>query len=560
MLANFDRIARVLGYLNSKLSPRLLWRLDAYLMRNRPLVWRTHVHWLAWWCLLATVAVVGFACATAGSPDDTWADEGATQFAIFLRWIAVSAGVFWAVQQLRLPVGELGVRGHVKLAVVNLLALQLLWLPAEAFALVENYLSAHAMSREELKQAQHFFERNQYWVCPLPDEAPPNPPANDAKLIDAALARFGFARGPGQLCDQPGGFVMVRRGRNYGEGGLLDLQAQLKHLDVAQLRAWTEVASFWRGWQLLVAASVVSLLTLVSHPSYAWRRLFRIRPSRRSGVVVARVRVPTWMMRIETWLLVNRPIWWAARLHSPTFLLLWLLGLAFTLGSPPFSDGGWILGLFSALVPYLWLLLRRHDLMAVLPRDWPSLLQSFLAATCSLPLVTIMVGCATGRKELTVLAVAEAQIALFAIGMAIVRLRRGRLATYGVSQLGSLVLLLVWGVGAMLLKNWVLIVLLLVVPSAALMVLMSRHKPDKANKSLQALCAEMLVFATPALLGLLCVATVAPLLKAVEWTSLQESIATAVLAMLYTTMVCLTFCFGLRPLANVLARTESEPR
>lgn len=158
------------------------------------------------------------------------------------------------------------------------------------------------------------------------------------------------------------------------------------------------------------------------------------------------------------------------------------------------------------------------------------------------------------------LAVAEAQIALFAIGMAIVRLRRGRLATYGVSQLGSLVLLLVWGVGAMLLKNWVLIVLLLVVPSAALMVLMSRHKPDKANKSLQALCAEMLVFATPALLGLLCVATVAPLLKAVEWTSLQESIATAVLAMLYTTMVCLTFCFGLRPLANVLARTESEPR
>jgi hypothetical protein len=351
-----ESIARLLGRINAWLTPAPLWRLDRRLVTHHPLVWRTKLHWVAWWSVLASLFVLGLAEMVQHPTAKTWSVDDVEATALIICYLTAGSVIGWAVFQLRTTTGELALSRRARLFALNACAGILFLLPLIVFGAVFSLLISKSMIDTH----------------PVTAAISPGDPA--AALKDLVRDKIDTTQAAKDLWTE-GPSAYVSR--------------------ITQIGLWAFVTSM----------SVAFLIATASRPRYVWRRYI----SRVSWVpsLVSRIRLPrpAIIERIERKLLTRTPILWAVTGRQ----LLWrLVGLFAGIGTFSLllaadldkeSDAGFLV-LFALMFPLIFTGSIQSGLPAPDARKWRSVIGSQLLAGALVPLVLGTCVClARGRSD-----------------------------------------------------------------------------------------------------------------------------------------------------------------
>jgi len=460
MMDRVERLANGVAWLNARLLPAPMHRLDRWLVKNRPLIWRTGLHWVAWWTLvLSTLLALGCAWLVR-SPRTCWSGAELRAALASVQYVSLTIGVCGSVLQLRRRVPELSWPRHAQLALANAACVALLCAPAPVMVLATTYQMARAIPSSELEADLALHERYHFWDC-SPRITRGELAAQEVR-ITRALDRFGLTTSfaiNAESCGQG-----TRRLVIVGDGVSEYRAAQWLHDRVETIKFSQDLWGSKKGDYYKLCRSLFQLccwvvlfttlgLGLLSLPLYVWSRRLPRLPAR--ALRLPSLRVP-WLQRLDHWLLLHAPVVWAARLPSLFFYgafvggLLWLVGKV--LPSTPKAS---LYLCYSAAPfvtswPLVWLAMRREDLSQALPRGWRALVICALVAAFSVPSFALGGAAwleAHGAKETGVaMGVASALglfIAVVCASAALIRAYQTRLGTFlllALSLFGGLVL------------------------------------------------------------------------------------------------------------------------
>lgn len=547
MLEWIERVASLHGRLNAVVTPAFMHRLDRRLLLHAPLFWRTQLHWVAWWSLLASAGLI--CCLSLPQSSATaWSAQELERSGILIGYVSGTLTVYWIVFQLRIPLGELPLRRHALLALLNVVTALLLFLPAPTVTLAATYRIATCISDAAFEEERKLHEKHDFWsgggVQTVATEVP---------RIKASLARFGKADAWSFLCRDEERTLCVGQIAYARE-----LQQRL--LGIASSKElWHEARGEYLdrhvaalGYGLAFALVFAVLIGVASHPRYAWHRLLRTESGRARSARQRRRAAA--FSRVDLSLLLAHPRIWAARIHVT---LLWLLLLGpLALGGALLLDTAlsWghktqdivLFAVFGCALawPMLWLLLRRHQPEVLDPTALRSGIGILFAATVPVPCVLVTLGtCVSGEpKLLSAGLTACITVGSFMVSVAIVRAYRSRSMTFLLAASGLFAMVILEAA----LEWWAL-------PIVGIATVATALAPRRVPVSgLRTSVSAMLVAAAPAGLVPLSFVPAIGLLSAV---SFRPWLGLAFLSVL----TYLFYAHLLLPLFRVLARAEYDP-
>ncbi len=569
-----EGLARVLRRLNGWVTPAPLGRLDQWLLMHRPLVWRTRLHWVAWWALLASLGLAVLGLLTHHTPADAPSPAELAVSLYAVLYVTAVVAIWWVVLQLRTPLGEVGLRRHSRLLLLNMSAIGLLLVPTAVLGLATTFAVASSMPDADFARDQLFHHQHDYWQCRFEQEPPHSDDDSEAR---AKLATFGATPDPEQA-----GCSARKDGQKLtialDDAASLELQLRLDGIDFAKAfwhhgtRQYRDEADSSVGVAAALALSISVLLGAFSHPAYAWRRFpLELNVRRRS---VARARASRWWLStFDHWLLVRWPLVWVARLH--VYLFAWLCASVLCVLAGPVlarcisdlpSTAFTTTLVLAAIWPWFWLLLRREDLTARGGCRWQPLASGIFAAAALVPVGMIATGYLARHGSLenplldygNIVALGCAIIgAWFAVAYAGLRIYESRVAAL------VLVMVALFAMGV----SFVLAFNVLDAPSASLtsvfvfwamvafVVLTSCARSEAVGKA-QRLLAASLIIATPTVLFTCTLVSLASFLSA-----LSAKIAANgwLLTFLCGCLFYVLCVFAVEPFSQVLRRAKYEP-
>jgi positive regulator of sigma E activity len=401
MHARLEKLARAVSWLNDRVTPSTMQRLNRHLVLNHPLLWRSRLLWVAWWSALLSVVLTGVGYWMARSTSSVWATADLLRLLGFIRYTSIVLAITWAVLHLRIPVGELPFRRHAGTAVANFLVILLMFLPAHALRVAASHGGTHLLTVGEVMELRQYFAKLER--CQSTDET--------GRQITSTLHRLGLRqRAPVERCAKlevwaaSGPLFRHDAPEQYVEVPDLhwSLDPRLRGM-VASSSLWhpgTEAlhegcVSPWR-FELLLAFCAALLLGILGYPVSAWRR--RIGISVRLGGTLA-MPMPriAWLDRLDQRLLTSSPLIWAARLHYLLPLVASCLAVAVAvnvIGQLLAPREDWTItkgaaGVAVVCWPLAWQLARRTDIRQVLPARWQAVMATSLASALCVPLLMV---------------------------------------------------------------------------------------------------------------------------------------------------------------------------
>ena len=393
MITWLETFARAITWLNARTTPSVLRRLDRYLVQNRPLIWRSKILWVAWWCSILCVVLSGVGCWTARSTVDVWSTRDQVQLGELVRYATVVLIVVWAVLQLRVPFGELPWRRLAGLSAVNFAALILMLLPSHLVLVSSSFTSSCLLTTGQVSQLSRVVDPQ--LPCQPYDEDQHRRIANVVRLL-------GLKERKHLDLSQCGDSYIRANFEAVADG---DRTPDVAYSFGERIASINDSQRFWRGaggglydayfdeWSLeiLIALCGALVLTFLASPISPWRRLL----GDRFNLRVSWLSVPR--MRLDRYLLFKWPLIWAERLHFsvPTIGIFIASALGLDLVIGPSSTGK--VRTFSKLVvgvcvgcwPLIWLSTRRTDVGLALPVRWRAVTGLALAASLSVPLILL---------------------------------------------------------------------------------------------------------------------------------------------------------------------------
>jgi hypothetical protein len=476
MRGRIEKLARVLEAVNRRLAPPPLHRLNHQLLTRCPLVWRTGLLWVVWWSAVACVGAVALAALRVGSPADVPSTQVLADAHIWATYATGCAFGIWCAFQLKQRIGELPLRRHLHLLLLNLVAIVTLFLPGRAYMLASTYLAARTIPDAVFQSEYDWHKEYNFWIC-SPELTPEVVTQNRARL-DQALGRFGLSTSGRTSACMPGTLSLELN----GPGAEYRLRLEEKLTSIAESKAlWRHFRGTYHDSMLAesLASSVLGFLLalalgLASHPAYAWRRSFAVFRLRYGPALPTCDQAKARSYgRCEGRLIRKHSLLWAARIHYIPAAVVLLVATMLALSLPFFGVSALratgedrFQVLCTALLlagyawPYVWLLLRRRDVAAVPTTPRRAQVASYFFATLPVSALLLVIGlCVDPPSDeflitLALVLLAAFISASFAVTLAVVRTHQGRLPTL-LSVTGALTisflstfLLLVWPVVA----------------------------------------------------------------------------------------------------------------
>jgi hypothetical protein len=559
MAHRLEKWAHLLGRVNARMAPPPLRRLDHWLLTHRPLVWRTRLHWIAWWSLLASAGAVMLGAWIQGQCATAWTAESLLTAILWLQIVTITVGVCWAALQLRQPVGELPGKRRASLLVLNAAAILLLLLPGFLFTLTVTYRIANSISDDEFKTELAFHKDFGFWACSgwltqsIVDENWPR--------LEPSLARFG--QESNKLIDSSGCDGGGHRLLRADEDHVTPLEKRLISIESSK-GLWRRGEGKYAGLleQRLRMAPILALcaamiLSLLSRPFYTWRRLM-FQLSVPGLPFTPRRHHSGPLGRFGHWLLLRHPLFWATQAHVLLvggLAVFVAIGVVWTLLAP-LSGATYIWGfavvlskLFAALWPFAWLLVRRNHRAEASPGAARRVVGSFFLAVFPVEMVGLIATFAySSADSLNDAGEYFAISTPFAVGVAAVRMYRSRLSTFVVAMAGLAVLIIVVATSSVLTGGAVASFFILVV----LWLIAWLQIPPRAVS--RRLLSPLIMIAPVMLMTDLLAA------RALESRDLLQ--AAPIVPWLIAPAVCATLAVfvGIAPLLGVLAKAELQPK
>jgi hypothetical protein len=550
-----DGFMRGLEAVNRRLAPPFMRRLDRNLVTRRPLVWRSRVHWAVWWSIVASVLGAVGAVASYSTLADVPARDELYGRGVVLQYLSFVAWAVWAVIQLRIPSGELGLARALRSFALNVVVLWTLLLPMRVFEFTLFERVGSMMTDADFGAERALYESYPPELC-----AGTAITAVERHRILASLARYGVTELSSNenlstcWCHRADGQLAFSASLSSFPGyAAQPITSKLESIRIAK-NFW-HGHELWRPWctivahaDAIVALGVALLLVVASRPHYTWRRdvPFLGWSGRRPGRVASRRKQP-----LGQWLLKRYPLSWAAGAHrlpldllgtlAGTLLLFWAFPWLHDNGDTAREHAAAGLALTGGTWPYVWLARRRSDLGWVPTTPWRRVLASGVALTLPVAVVLAALGgtCyAALNREFNVLqsVVISASLATlnawFVASVALVRTYRRSVAIFAASTV------VVWS--ALAFSWW----MLLIVALAAYLLALLPSRPGVAQV-------------------MACVLLVAPPVGAVAlFLDLEPDGAARAIALAFALALALPFIYFvvLAPVIGALARAQYEPR
>lgn len=312
----------------------LMRRLDRYLLIHHPLLWRTKVHYFAWFSLLignGALFVLGklVPLEPANVPTAEQIDTGVAA----LRVLSAIALLYWCYVQYRLALEELRLRHYLLIgAMYALCFLSVLANPLSLVVpLVQRIATLVPDAAFEREYAVH--ERYGFWCC-HPEITPEIVEQNHIAIIEG-LRKYGLERwdtlfdasydspsygGPYCPSGQEGTCLSFRT--VTGEIAPLLFRDRLQSIHAA--KRFDDATGLYferyvRPWPSLVLVSGMlgAALVLAVYPASARRR--RYGRGRDRPLPQLRLPQPTHLQRLDLYLRTHHPLVWSVRIHSFLF-------------------------------------------------------------------------------------------------------------------------------------------------------------------------------------------------------------------------------------------------
>lgn len=309
------------------LIPAPLRRLDRYLLINHPLLWRTKVHYFAWFSLLignGALFVLGKLVPLESANVPT-AEQIDTAVAT-LRILSGMVLLYWCYVQYRLALEELRLRHYLLIgAMYALCFLSVLANPLSLVVpLVQRIATLVPDAAFEQEYAVH--ERYGFWCC-HPEITPEIVERNDSAII-AGLRKYGFEGGRDLF--EASSYCKSREDRTClafrtvsGEIAPLLFRERLQSIHAA--KRFDDATGLYferyvRPWPSLVLVSSMlgAALVLAVYPASARRRRYG-RERDRPLLPQLRLPQPSRLQRLDLYLRTHRPLVWSVRIHSFLF-------------------------------------------------------------------------------------------------------------------------------------------------------------------------------------------------------------------------------------------------
>ncbi len=148
------------------LIPGFLRRIDTHLLENKPLIWRTRIHFFVFYSgflLNFILLLIGFNINISSKNLVSESDLNLLVFwsRIFLFLVAV----YWIYRQWQYPPGEIKRKEYLKISFINSLCLFLLYINSIVLSYPLITKTAKAVPDVKLIQEFEFHSNNDFWVC-----------------------------------------------------------------------------------------------------------------------------------------------------------------------------------------------------------------------------------------------------------------------------------------------------------------------------------------------------------------------------------------------------------
>jgi hypothetical protein len=421
-MKSLARSAAAIGWRTAErfFKPSFMRRLDHRLLTHRPLVWRTRLHWSIWYALLVSSWATLVCLLQPQPPASVWTTTQLGTAMTAIGGACVSVALFILLRQLRFPLGEQSLTRHAVLISLNTVTALFLLAPYHAAGLALTYRIANSVPDAVFHSDFDLHARHEFWGCSSSLDT--KDIAEHRADIDAALERFGL-RTDGELSNWGVGCAAGTTALTLWPATQSGPTSETAAHDLLVGRLTSVRASklLWRerrgayfdryadaSVEAVVAFLGAVLISLFSHPGYAWRRRF-LRPGTRRWRLSMELWRPAWLERIDRRLLLDSPVLWATRFHILSYHSLTLgvvLAGAALLAVQLLFAGDFIDSLKNyseayvwsgfaacgAIWPALWALTRSHEASAVSPATWRPMIRSFFLASLPVPLLAGLAG------------------------------------------------------------------------------------------------------------------------------------------------------------------------
>lgn len=472
MPGRIERLPHVLERINRLITPLPLLRSKHWLLTHYPLAWRVGLLSVLWWSALGCAAAVLIAIVRVRLPVDVPRSSDLNVAHAWAAWCSVFACAIWAKMQLRDGTGEISLRRHLRLLLLNMTAIVMLFLPGRAYMLATTYLAADTIPDAVLRSELDLHREHNFWRCSskITTEAV----TRNRARIEQALARFGISTmGQTSPCSQEEGKRNLDVQAPPGVF-LHDLEGKLTSV-AASKDLWRHFSGAYRD-SLVAQARVGMVLALLfallqglkSHPAYAWRRALCGLRFWKSHSHTTRRQARSYR-RFESKLIREYPLFWAARMHwIPIAVAITFAGSSVLLALIYFVGAmGWDrflmfdFGTAAFVWPFIWLLLRRNDVAAVPTTPHWKQVSSYLLSTFPVTALLLTLALVTGPADvhelrtLAGLLLWALCIACFVACIAVARICEGCVQIFVFVTVG----LLIWYWAPWLLLSWPVVAL-----------------------------------------------------------------------------------------------------
>jgi hypothetical protein len=310
------------------LIPGFLTRLNRRLLTFHPFIWRTKVHYIAWYSVIIGDLLM-FALGSFIPIERERVPTGLqlANMVAALRIFSCIALLYWVYVQWRLPIRESRPRVYLLTAAIYSACLFFVFSGPISFLLPVLQRIASVTPDREFAEEYLFHKTNHFWYS--------NPNLTrefveqNRGAIERTLQRYGFQQTfRFRSANDPFDYDVWRFREDFPCVVFRTIKGQLvTRLFGDRLESVNNAKRFWKGegsytvyvkslpYDVLRSLLLGAILVIVVSKKSLWSRSF-IAAGATFSLPRISVKQPQWLTRFDRWLLTNRPIVWQARVHT----------------------------------------------------------------------------------------------------------------------------------------------------------------------------------------------------------------------------------------------------